>query len=234
MFDTASEIAEYLVRVTAQAGDPLTLPRLQCLLLLVNGHHLAQTGSPIFRELTMRAEAGPEVPSVTRAYAHHAGPIVLPPGLLPTMAGMVNNIPAIVKGVLRDFGAMSGFQLREHITNSALWEVSMLTQNQLEHGNIMAWFRAQKPLTMKLDRNWPEVDFPIKKVEGFDAAAHQVKLSEMVAEDLAEKEREAQKQVERSLWAIGEAERLAEEMKPKPQTASPISRLVSLFSGKGV
>lgn len=229
MFDTASETAEYLIRVTAQAGDPLTLPRLQCLLLLVQGYHLARTGCPVFREPTMRGESGPEVPSVTRAYAHHAGPIVLPPGPLPDMAA---PIPAIVKGVLRDFGAMSGFQLREHITNSALWEVSMLTQNLVEHSNIMAWFRAQKPLTMELDRNWPEVEFPIKKVEGFDAAAHNEMIKEMVAEELEQKEREGQKQIERTLWAIGEAERLAEEMKPKPQTASPIARLVSMFNGK--
>lgn len=229
-FDSPTDIAEYLLRVAEIVGDPVTLPRLHCLLTLVNGHTLALTGQPAFLEPIRQGEGAPEIPSLNAAYGHHIGPIYLSKGERPQLRG---SIAIYVHGVLSRYGALSGIQLREFLVGNSLWTVSFRTENILDHRNMMAWFRANTNLESQLSENPVEVEFPVTKVEGFDHAAHSQMLKEMIAEDLAFKEREDQKQVERTLWAIAEAERVAEEMKPKPQTASPISRLVSLFSGNG-
>ncbi len=82
-------VADYLIQLAIDKGNPLTLMKLQKLLFIAHGWNLAFNKQPLIKEPCIAMQWGPAWPSVYDHYAHYWGSNPI------TVAGIPERKPCI-------------------------------------------------------------------------------------------------------------------------------------------
>jgi uncharacterized phage-associated protein len=119
---SAQEVARYFVSIVDEdAGDNMTLLKLQKLLYYAQGFHLAMHGGePLFVEPIEARDNGPVVPQIDQAFQHYAhDPIERPEHFDPQ--DYAPEIRELLDAVYRVYGQFTAWKLRELTHREPPW-----------------------------------------------------------------------------------------------------------------
>jgi len=155
----AAEVAAFIARELASAGDAVTLPKLQCLAYHCQGWALAILGTPAFSEALQRGQDGPLAASVKAAYWQQRDQVKVDLALpAPTLPPALQDV---VQAVLRHYSGQSGWQLRDGITAQSLWDHSVKTEGRIDPANQKAYYQALPRLELAPAADPVQVAFPV-------------------------------------------------------------------------
>jgi uncharacterized phage-associated protein len=137
---SAQDVARYFLSIVDEdAGDNMTLLKLQKLLYYAQGFHLAMHGGePLFGEPIEARDNGPVVPQIDRAFQHHAhDPIERPEHFDPQ--DYAPEVRELLDAVYQVYGQFTAWKLRDLTHQEVPWR-DTLRDGEIQRESLRAFF----------------------------------------------------------------------------------------------